>query len=179
VALDGEESGGIGGKFPPSMLKKPWFQNKHWGALTNWIWPIFLSKHSINLLTPQTHFLFFKASLPVKGFWKQNWRVRTFKNLFTVKIIMKNWNYQTTFKNLFSINSAALQKAPPWARSLQGSSLATLLVLHLVHQLPRICYILNNMRSDNRSRMWKLLSPVKLIQIFLVWFLRENKIEQI
>jgi len=32
VALAGEEGGGIGGKLPPSMLKKPWFQNKHWGT---------------------------------------------------------------------------------------------------------------------------------------------------
>jgi len=37
VALAGEEGGGIGGKLPPSMLKKAWFQKKHWGTLTNWI----------------------------------------------------------------------------------------------------------------------------------------------
>jgi len=41
VALAGEKGGGIGGKFPPRMLKMPWFQNKHWGTLTKWIWPIF------------------------------------------------------------------------------------------------------------------------------------------
>jgi len=37
VALDGEEGEGIGGKFPPSIMKKPSFQNKHWDTLTNWI----------------------------------------------------------------------------------------------------------------------------------------------
>jgi len=65
VAMAGEEGGGIGGKLPPSMMKKPWFQKKHWGTLTNWIWPIPLSKTSINLFTPQPHFLFFKTSPPV------------------------------------------------------------------------------------------------------------------
>jgi len=49
---------------PKYVKKKSWFQNKYWGTLTNWIWPILLSKHSTNLLTPQPHFLFFKASLP-------------------------------------------------------------------------------------------------------------------
>jgi len=29
--------------------------------------------------------------------------------------------------------------------------------------IEKICSILNNMRSDNRTRMWKPLSPVKLI----------------
>jgi len=43
MVLTEKESGGIGGKLPPSMLKKPWFQNKHWGSLTNWIWQILLS----------------------------------------------------------------------------------------------------------------------------------------
>ena len=38
---------------------------------------------------------------------------------------------------------------------------------------------MSNMWSDNRSRMWKPLSPVKLILTFLLWFLRESKIEQI
>jgi len=68
VALDGEEGGGIGRKLPPSMLKNSCFQNKHWGTLTNWLSAILLSKHSINFLTPQPHFQFFKASLPVYGF---------------------------------------------------------------------------------------------------------------
>jgi len=65
VTLAGEEDGGIGGMSPPSTLKNPWFQSKHYGTWTNWIWQILLSKHSINLLTPQPHLLFFKASLPV------------------------------------------------------------------------------------------------------------------
>jgi len=82
VALDGEESGGIGGKLPPSMLNKSWFQNKHWGTLTNWIWPILLSKHSINLLTPQPHFLFLRLAYQSRVSKNKNWRVRTFKNLF-------------------------------------------------------------------------------------------------
>jgi len=42
----------------------------------------------------------------------------------------------------------------------------------------RICYILNNVRSDNRSRMWKPLSPVKLMLTFPRVILRKNKIEQ-
>jgi len=37
VAFAGEEGGDIGGKLHRSMLKKSWFQNKHWGTLTNWI----------------------------------------------------------------------------------------------------------------------------------------------
>jgi len=37
VALAGEEGGRIGGKLTPSMLKKPWFENKQWGTSTNWI----------------------------------------------------------------------------------------------------------------------------------------------
>jgi len=39
-------------------------------------------------------------------------------------------------KLIFNQQTASPQKAPPWARSLQGSSLTTLLVLHLVPQLP-------------------------------------------
>jgi len=35
VAFAGEEGGGIGGKLPPNKLKKPRFQNKHWGTLRN------------------------------------------------------------------------------------------------------------------------------------------------
>jgi len=33
----GEEGGGIGGKLPPSVIKKPGFQKKHWGTSTNWL----------------------------------------------------------------------------------------------------------------------------------------------
>jgi len=143
VALGGEEGGGIGGKMPPSVFKKPWFQNKHWGTLTNSIWPIILNKHSINLLTPQPHFLFFKASLPVK-----NWRVS--KNLFNFQklIYCKNNKEELELSNyfwklIFSQQTAAPQKVPLWALSLQGSSLVTPLVLHLVHQLPLREFVLS------------------------------------
>jgi len=43
-----------------SMLKKPWFQDKHWGASAHWIWPGLLSKYFIHLLTPQPHFQVFR-----------------------------------------------------------------------------------------------------------------------
>ena len=42
-----------------SVLRKPWFKDKHWGSLAHWIWPRLLSKHFINLLTPQPHVVFF------------------------------------------------------------------------------------------------------------------------
>jgi len=39
-------------------------------------------------------------------------------------------------KLIFNQQTAAPQKVPPWARSLQASSVAMPMVLHLVHQLP-------------------------------------------
>jgi len=65
VALAGEEGGGIGGKLPPNMLKSPDFKTNIGTFLTDWISSALLSKHSINLLTPQPHFLIIKDSLPV------------------------------------------------------------------------------------------------------------------
>jgi len=40
------------------LLKKPWFQDKHWSTLGHWIWPRLLRKHFINLLTPRLHVVF-------------------------------------------------------------------------------------------------------------------------
>jgi len=40
MALSGEEDVGDGTQLPPSTcIKKPWFQDKHWGTSAHWIWP--------------------------------------------------------------------------------------------------------------------------------------------
>ena len=136
----------IGGKLPPSMLKKPWFQKKHWGTLTNWIWPILLSKQSIcSVHSRISHLL--RVAHQSRASKNKNWRVGTFKNdyrnnrEFTIEIIEKSWNYFQ--KLIFNQKAAAPQKVPPWVRRPQGSSLATPLVLHLVHQLPLSEFVLS------------------------------------
>ena len=45
--------------------------------------------------------------------------------------------------------------------------------------IQRTCFILSNMRSDNKSRMREGLSPVKLILSFPHVILQENKVKQI
>jgi len=75
-------------------------------------------------------------------------------------------------KLIFNQQTAAPQKVPHWARSLQSPSLATPLVLHLVHQPPLREFVLSGKtcglitEAKCWSRMWKPLSPVKLLQSF-------------
>jgi len=78
------------------------------------------------LLTPQPHFLFFKASLPVLGFLK-----RKTEELEVSKIYLdycENNKEELELSNyfvklFFNQQTATPQKVLPWARSLPGSSL--------------------------------------------------------
>jgi len=114
------------------MLKKPWFQNKHCDTLTNWIWPILLSKHSINLLTPQSHFLFLKPA-----YQSRLSKTKT-EELELSKIYLpycKNNNEELELPNyfqklIFNQQTAASQKVPSWARSLRGAFRAPPLLRH-------------------------------------------------
>ena len=57
MALVGEDDVGGGGQLAPSkFFKMLWFQHKHLVTLAHWIWHSLLSKHFLNLLTPQPQF---------------------------------------------------------------------------------------------------------------------------
>ena len=56
-----------------SVLWKTWFHDKHRGTLAHWIWPIFLSKHFTNLLTPQPN-VFFMLAYQSRASKHKNWK---------------------------------------------------------------------------------------------------------
>jgi len=99
-----------------------------------------LSKHLINLLPPQPYFLFLRLAYQSKVGYQS--RVQKLKSYNFQKFIYCKYNKEQLElskyfqKLIFNQQTAHPQKDPTWARSLQGSSLATPLVLHLVHQLP-------------------------------------------
>jgi len=67
TAFSGEEDPQV------SVSKKPWFPDKGVGTLAHWIWLIFLSKHSISLLTPQPG-VFFRLAHQSRASKHKNWK---------------------------------------------------------------------------------------------------------
>ena len=89
------------------VSKNPWFQEKHRGILAHWIWPRFLSKHFISLLTQQPD-VFYRLIYQSRASKHKKW-----KELDCLKLYLKVIKLS---KYYFYQQSAAPQQVRPGPR---------------------------------------------------------------